>query len=227
MFNNNTDFNADIFRNIVSLIKPVDLFDDLLTKETLEFGTQIALAAEARVKFDLPSGQIEADFHHSTAIGYPFQIQPFMTSRYGDGSYGVWYGSLEKETTIHETVFHMFQDELGIEGVRGVIYRERAVYSVHAEAILIDLRGQEKEHPDLVANHYELTHAVGARMHREGHPGLLVPSARCEGDNLVALNPVILSRPTLLHHLIYQLDVANKSIRVQDQKGKIIFSLVS
>ena len=58
MFNKNTDINADLFRNIVSLIKPVNVFDDLLSKQNLELGTKIALAAEARVKSDLPPGQI-------------------------------------------------------------------------------------------------------------------------------------------------------------------------
>ncbi len=214
MFDNNTDFNSDVFRNIVSLIKPQNPFDDLLSHEDLEFGTMIAHAAEARMKSEHRLPFIESEFHRSTAIGYPFETQNFMRSRYGDGTYGLWYGSLNEETTIQETIYHMLQTELGIEGVRGVIYRERAVYSVHAEAVLIDLRGQEKNYPDLIANHYDFTHGIGSRMHREGHPGLLVPSARHEGANIVAFNPAILSRPTFLHSLIYQLDVEKKSVRV-------------
>lgn len=219
MFNNNDDFNAPVFRNIVSLIKPHHFFDDLLSKQELEKGRNLAEAAEARVRADNPADLISRDFHHSRAIGYPFETSSFMSSRYGDGSYGLWYGSLAEETTIQETMYHMLQDELGIEGVRGVIYRERAVYSVHAEAILIDLRGKEKEYPDLVANHYDFTHATGARIHREGHPGLIVPSARHAGANLVVFNPVILSQPTLLHHLIYQLEVETKRVQVKRVKA--------
>lgn len=213
MFNNNIDLNADIFRNIVSLIKTVNVFDDLIPKEQLAQGTHIATAMVARVRQNIPEG---------AAITFPFETQPYMSTRYGDGSYGVWYGSLLEETTLHETAYHMFQDELSIEGIQGTVYRERAVFKVHAQALLVDLRGQEKQHPDLIADHYELTHAIGARLQREGHPGLVTSSARHHGANVVAFNPDILSKPTLLYYLIYQLDVDKKVIRVSDQKGKVI-----
>ncbi len=61
-----------------------------------------------------------------------------MKTRYGNGSYGVWYGALALNTTIHETAFHMVKEESGIEGNTEVIHRERAVYRVRCKALLCD-----------------------------------------------------------------------------------------
>jgi len=89
-----------------------------------------------------------------------------------------------------------YKEESGIEGNTGLIHRERAVYRVHCKALLIDLSGKEGEYPDLVGQDYGFTRQVGERLRREGHPGLLSPSARQKGGiNLVAFSPTILSDP--------------------------------
>ncbi|ABB31892.1 RES domain protein [Geobacter metallireducens RCH3] len=221
LFVRTNDFQGDVFRNIVSLRESLDLFDDL----TDEAGqSQYATVAEARVKELIPIGLIDRGFHYTTAIDYPFTKEPFLLSRYGNGTFGVWYGSLQLETSIHETVFHMMREESMVEGVTGRLVRERAVYLVRARAVLIDLVGKEKRYPDLVSDDYSFTQQIAERLHKEGHPGLLAPSARCAGTNVVAFTPNILNDPRVNCYLTYTYDYQAKSVEVERQPGDVIYS---
>ena len=107
------DFDEDAYRNIVSLRKSEDLFDDLTGGDTSM--SAIAIEAEAKVKANIPLGLIPRGFHYTISINYPFENEPYLKTRYGNGSYGVWYGALALNTTIHETAFHMVKEESGIE----------------------------------------------------------------------------------------------------------------
>jgi hypothetical protein len=153
-------------------------------------------------------------------IEYPFKNEPYLFTRFGDGTYGLWYGSVELKTTVFETGFHMIQAERAVEGLDEVVVRERAVYRVQCRAILIDLRGKQKSFPELVADNYGFTQQIGQRMNREGHPGLLAPSSRYKGTNIVILNPDVLSTPRLHCYLTYFFDPLTFKIRVERKVGR-------
>ena len=224
LFGRVRDFDEDAYRNIVSLRKSQDLFDDLTGGDASM--SAIAVEAEARVKAGIPLGIIPRGFHYTISIAYPFEHEPYLKTRYGNGSYGVWYGALALNTTIHETAFHMVKEETGIEGNTGLIHRERAVYRVHCKALLIDLSGKEAEYPDLVGQDYGFTRQVGERLRREGHPGLLAPSARHKsGINLVSFSPAILSDPRLSCYLTYTCDPVRRTVTVERTVGKAMLTL--
>ncbi len=215
------DFDDDAYRNIVSLRESEDLFDDLTDGDASR--SAVAVEAESRVKSHIPLGLLERGFHYTTSIAYPFENEPYLKTRFGDGSYGVWYGSLALETTIRETAYHMVKEESGIEGNRNPVYRERAVYLVRCKALLIDLSGKEARYPALVGPDYGYTQQIGERLHREGHPGLLAPSARHrQGINLVALSPRILSDPRHHCYLAYTCDPVRRSVMVERTAGKVM-----
>lgn len=223
LFDKTCDFDDDLFRNIVSLRESVDLFSDLTDGD--EFQSEVAITAEMRVKSEIPAGVIQRGFHYTTAIGYPFETDPYLCSRYGNGAFGVWHGSLELETTIHETAYHMIREEQRVEGLKGPIVRERAVYFVHCRAVLIDLRGKEKLFPRLIAQDYSFTHEIGERLHGEGHPGLLAPSARCEGTNLASFTPSILSNPRQHCYLTYRCYPERQTVVVERQPGELFLEV--
>ena len=50
---------------------------------------------------------------------------------------------------------------------------------------------------------YTLTHQIGARLHREGHPGVLSLSARGEGSIYAVLNQKVLTDPRQVCFLTY------------------------
>lgn len=217
----NRDIDQTVKRNIVSLRQSQDLFDDL-TGDDSELSA-LAQALEMQVKKDIPTGVIARGFHYNTAIDYPFSNEPYLSSRFGNGQYPVWYGSLALETTIHETCFHMWREERRIEANSGVIYRERAVYDVDCRALLIDLTGQTASYPDLIADQYHFTQAIGQRLYTEGHPGLIATSARHErGENVAIFRPGVLSNPRISCYLTYSLSLAENVVTVERAPGETL-----
>ncbi len=200
------DFNDDLARNVVSLRVSEDLFDDLSDDPADQ---QIAIEHEMATKpppytSDQPAVQRpfeEAEWQN--AIGYPFEN--WSESRYSTGRFGVWYGAESIETTVHETVYHWrrFLADAGWDA-EGVI--ERRVYWVHCSSLLLDFRPLVDEHAGLVhPRDYTLTQQLGARLHREGHPGVVSRSARCAGEIFDVFNPNVLSDPRTACFLTYQL----------------------
>jgi len=217
LFDRNRDFNDSIIRNIVSLRESQDLFDDLVDAQDEH---DILIAAEMRIKSHAPPGMIQRGFHYSTAIEYPFKTEPFMASRYGDGSYPVWYGALDLETTIYETAWHFKNEILGIAAVDEAVIRERAVYYVDCKAVLIDISEKGYEYPDLIENDYGYCQQTGRRVQNEGHPGLLVPSARNRGGiNAVIFRETVLDNPVLHCYLSYFFDPNQSEVRIERDPG--------
>jgi len=222
LFDKTADFGGQPYRNVTSLRESEDLFDDLNDGD--EGASAIAAEAEMRVKdhlIDRFPENFYRSFHYTRSIiDYPFNSEPYLFTRFGDGTYGVWYGSLEIKTTVFETGFHMIKAELAVEGLDEVVVRERAVYRVRCRAILIDLRGKQKSFAKLLADDYGFTQQIGRRMNREGHPGLLAPSSRFKGTNMVIFNPDVLSNPRLHCYLTYFFDPHTLNIRVERTVGR-------
>jgi hypothetical protein len=74
------------------------------------------------------------------------------------------------------------------------------------------LRPAVASFPALVADDTALTQAIGARLHREGHPGLVSRSARGDGDVYALLNPRVLSDPRPVGSLTYRTTVSGVAV---------------
>jgi len=220
LYDSNKDFDEDFFRNIVSRRKSENLFDDLTGEDTDLH--DIAVQAEMRVKKDLPWGIISRGFHYSTSIEYPFLTEPYIASRYSDGSFPVLYGSVDLETTICETAYHMAKFESQSEGIDEIIVRDRAVYLIHGRAVLIDLTNKRSSFSQLLANEYSFTQPIGKRLSSEGHPGIMAPSARCEGINVVFFKIEVLSDPRMHCYLTYRLDPRTWTITIERKPGEVV-----
>ena len=209
------DFHGDLIRNIVSLRVSQDLFDDL-SEDPEHWRSAIALEMATKPAFFVSAQPIiNRPFEEAAwndAIDYPFRH--WQRSRYSDGSYGVWYGADRIETSVHETVHHwrngFLQDaDMTQPGIR----IERSVYQVRCDAALLDLRPVVKRLPALVDGaDYSLTQQVGARLHREGHPGVLTRSARSDGEVYPIFNRNVLSKPRQFCHLSYATTVGGVAI---------------
>jgi hypothetical protein len=140
------------------------------------------------------------------AIMWPFQHG--HTSRFFDGRYGVWCGSESVETTVYASACHWYRGLLSDAGFeRLAVIAERKVYSVACNAARLNFR-QAEAHPNLLhPSDYAFCQSVGARIHREGHPGLLTRSVRRPaGENTAVLNPAVLSNPRQNCQLTYRLE---------------------
>ena len=224
-FLTNRSVDADTYRNIVSLRESTNLFDELSDDP---FDQAVAIQAELETKKDIhPSAPapIYKGFAYNTAIAHPFLTEPFLDTRFGDGSYGVWYGSLALITTIFETCYHIYRAIVSVEDHPNIVKQERAVYTVHCNGILIDLSHKAGEHPELVTNDYGFCHLIGKKLQKEGHPGILYASARTDGLNLAVFNPGILSNSRNNCFLTYIISTREKSIRVEREVAKELLTI--
>jgi len=217
------DIHQSLARNIVSLRVFEDLFDDLtIDPEAWQAAQLLELETKPKI-FSSHQPIINRPFEEAewnTAIGYPFQHS--SQSRFSDGSFGVWYGADSIETTVYETVYHWQKNLLDDAGFNklGVVI-ERKIYMVQCDSLLIDLRHQIKAYPELLhGSDYTATHAIGSKLHREGHPGLLTKSARfAQGDVYAVFTPKVLTKPTFTCHLTYKITEAG--VEVERSPGEV------
>lgn len=218
------DVRQDVMRNIVSLRVSQDLFDDLTHDPS-----ESALAQQVELQVKPPAYQsarpvIDRPFEDAqwfNAIQWPFESCHWASSRFSDGRFGVWYGADTVETSVHETAFHWFHGLLADAGFeREAVVAERRVHAVACEAMLLDMRRAARQAPAMThKTDYALAQAVGERLQREGHPGLLAPSARhAPGLTYAVFNPTVLSNPRVHGHLTYRLDAGR--ITVEQKPGR-------
>lgn len=221
-----SNIHNDLVRNIVSLRASEHLFDDLSDNES-DWRTATALELEAKpAAFTNHQTIINRPFEEAewnNAIGYPFTH--WQQSRYSDGSFGIWYGADSVETTIHETVHHWRNGLLADAGfLQPNVKIQRRVYNVRCDAALINLATQLDQYPALVSPHdYSFCQQVGARLHREGHPGLISVSARCSGKIFAILNANLLSNPR--HHSYLTYTTTPDGISVERTPGEILLTI--
>jgi hypothetical protein len=190
------------------------LFDDL--GDALD--QQVFIAAELLGKPASHAPGITRPFDYGTAVAYPFLQENWQATRFSDGSrYGVWYGSEQLETTIHESVYHWLsfvQDAYPGELDRAI--GERRVFKVNCRGILISLMGKENEWPALVdRSNYAFTQALGGYLVEQNQNGVLTPSARHGGaTNAAIFRQEILSNIRDFCYLEYRYIPATRAVQV-------------
>jgi len=204
------DTHRDLRRNIVSLRESRNLFDDLSSDPAEQVLAQQVESAVKPLQYRSPTPAIHRPFEEAewfNAIGWPFQH--WQSSRYSDGSFGVWYGADSVLASVHETAYHWYHGLLrDAEGfAREPVAIERKVYNVACDALILDLCPRVGEFPALLhKTDYAFTQLVGARLQHEGHPGLVAPSVRYpDGLNYVVFNHAVLSSPRVNCMLTYRL----------------------
>ena len=217
------DTHRDVRRNIVSLRESRNLFDDLSLDPAEQALAQQVESAVKPLHYHSPTPVIHRPFEEAewfNAIGWPFQH--WQSSRYSDGSFGVWYGADSVVATVYETACHWYHGVLlDAEGYTDeAVAIERKVYNVACDALILDLRPSVESFPALLhKTDYTFTQQVGARLRREGHPGLVAPSARySQGLNYVVFNHATLSNPRVNCMLTYRLN--GKHIFVEKRPGE-------
>jgi hypothetical protein len=211
------DYRGDLLRNIKGIRVSQDLFDDLARDPA---DGAVAIAAESATRISSPAPLITRPFDYGTVITYPFVPQNWHATRYSDGMrYGVWYGALELDTTVRETLFHWHRFLTDSFPVDREIVGERRVFQVRCEAILIDLRNAKE--PRLVErNDYSFTQQLGAYLSQRAQSGLLAPSARGPGTAAAILRPEALSEVRDLCYLTYRMNPTQDVAVVERMPGE-------
>ncbi len=201
------DFNKKVHRLIPSKFPPVSLFDWATTPEEME---QIALLE------GLTNDRLEAELGRinlipkedwilgpgSTPIMAAFTHIGF-TSRFSDGSYGIYYAASSLDTAIKETAFHRERFyKASNEPTCSISMRE---YVAKIKKPLVDITGNEFNvflNPD--PDFYVTSQSFGKKIQSENHWGLVYPSTRDKGAECVAIfRPPALTIPDQGRHLKY------------------------
>ena len=219
------DFHGDLVRNIKGVRVSQHLFDDLSPDPDDQ---ALAMAVENATRVPSAAPLITRPFDYGSVITYPFERQNWHATRFSDGlNYGVWYGSLELETTVHETAYHWHRfvmDSFAAE--EREIAGERRLLEVRCDALLIDLRGKEyRESRLLDRKRYAFCHRLGRYLKEQSQNGLFVKSARCAGINAAILRADVLSKVRERGFLTYRLNPAEDSIRIERAPGRLWFAL--
>lgn len=220
LFASNIDFHRDLIRNIPGIRQSQNLFDDL-SDDRADWA--IAIASEGVDRIPTSAALITRPFDYGSVISYSFDSAHWQSTRFSDGSlYGVWYGSLDIETTVHETACHWYRFVLdSYANEDREIATDRRVFDVRCDALLIDLRGKHHEYPDLIRRTgYEFTHQVGRYLHEQDLNGLLVQSARHDGINGAVFKPARLSNVRDRTFLTYRLNVVRDSFEAERTPGR-------
>jgi hypothetical protein len=209
----------DWVRNIISLRRSEDLYDDIADDNE---ASAVAVAAELAAKPPAYHARTpiinrpfeEADYFN--AVRFPFER--WSESRFSTGRWGVWYGAETLLTSACETVYHWLQT---IADARDLplpeqIVGHRRVYDVRCIAALLDLRPTIANEPLLVDPvNFAYARALGEQLVREKQPGLITQSARGPDAVAAVFTPDVLTNPRHKCFLTYRLQTASGKIRVE------------
>ncbi|GEM_PF-6150819 len=182
------NYHDDVFRNRKTVKPTQDLFDDL-SDNPKNWEVAITLDKLTRPNYSAPS-IIHAPFAYFTNSLDKNDPWP---SRFSDGSFPAWYGSVEQETTVFETLYHFIYDyySSGLREIREPVIVDREIFKIEMKAEICDLRKMTK---------YDLNNPVewaecqqiGKWMFDKNYSGAITGSARCDGNNIVCFKENVL-----------------------------------
>ena len=212
------DFDGTLVRNIKGIRVSQSLFDDLSADPADQ---AVAIAAESAERIPSEAPLLTRAFDYGSVITFPFVPHNWHGTRWSDGlAFGVWYGSLDLDTTVYESVFHWHRFVVdAFPDLDREVLGERRVLDVSCRAVLIDLRGSADRR--LVDRRdYAYTQAVGRYLHERSQNGLLARSARCDGVNAAVLDPRCLSGPRDACFLTYRMAPRADRVVVERTPGE-------
>ena len=109
------------------------------------------------------------------------RTKPFPETRFSDGTAGVYYSAAEVATCKREIAFHLKIEE-------GDPPRFYSLIGCRFSGVAADLRGKEKDYPDLVSQTsegYPFCQRLGAAARRRHIDAFHTPSARKKGGTCV------------------------------------------
>lgn len=188
-----------------SLLERVADARDIPAIEELDGLTSTRLRMERGEISYLAAGE-RASGPGSQYIMASFAYSLFNNSRFGDGSYGVYYGAGSLLTAILETRFHR-EEFLRFTSESRMMLSMRVLDSC-LDGNLHDIRGLKKKQPHLYSpRSYTRSESFARELWERGSEGIVYDSVRDPGGECVAV-----FKPSLLHHcreersLLYEWD---------------------
>ena len=206
-----SNFKNNVIRNTPILNQKDDALADLVDDQF-----DISVAKKSIDKSRISHFR-KIEYH---AVDYVFNQELCFKSRFTDGSFPVWYGSLDQETTFYETAFHWYQTI-----IQDMYYDEdapiiinRSIFVVDCHAMLVDLRKLTQQIPELIDKNtgsYNVTQVLSKEIYNHGQSGIYTYSARkAKGENIAIYNRKSLNKVEYLNDVQYIYDFKKSKIQI-------------
>jgi hypothetical protein len=199
------------WRIIPSRYPPINLFERVASSEDLESIAEIENLTNDRLRAEIGELSLVAKEDRITGPGSSFIMAAFTHlnpegSRFSDGTWGVYYASLELETSIAETKYH--RENFFKYTNEGPIHLDMRVLISNINADLHDLTLKKYQNSGIYdANDYSYSQKIARSLREEGADGLYYKSVhRKEGKNVAIFKPRVLSNCLQERHLEYVWD---------------------
>jgi len=210
----------DQYRIIPSHYPPINFFETLVSPSEMEVLWEIESITNERLRHEAGDLFLVAPEDRVSGPGASVVMAAFthigQASRFTDGTYGIYYAGLTKETAIRETVYHReiflsaTNEEAGEIAMR--MYVGKILKPFH------DLRHQDFEQYHH-ASDYRASKKLGKQLKQNHAWGIIYNSVRhAGGECIAALRPPAISIPKQLSHLRYIWD-GKKITEVLDTKS--------
>lgn len=193
------------FRIIPSVYPPINFFEDLVDPDEMETLWEIEALTNERLREQIGELCLVTPEDRVCGPGSSIVMAAFThigkPSRFTNGSFGVYYASLEQDTAISETVFH--REKFLAATSEDPCEISMRMYKGKIKKTLIDIRGHQYKkyhHPE----NYTLPQQFGEELKKKQTWGILYNSVRhAKGQCIALLRPPATNIPIQIKHLRY------------------------
>lgn len=199
---------AETHRLVLSHFPPIDLYDDVADPHDWEALAAAQARTNPRIWEEIGDLSLVPPERRLSGPGASWvmaaftHISPDRTSRFSDGSYGVYYAGNSLETALREHTHHMgrFYADAGM-AAEWISEVRQLIGSVDRD--LVDLRGADR--PDLLhPDDYGPSQAFAKELRATNANGIVYPSVRHEGGQCIAaFFPDVVTAPVQADHFRY------------------------
>lgn len=223
---------SETHRLILSHYPPIDLFDDLIDPRDWEALARAESRTNPRIYEEIGDLSLVPPERRVSGPGASWvmaaftHISPDRTSRFSDGSYGVYYAAKELETAIREHTFHMAQAYSDASMSPGWISEVRQLVGT-IDQELVDIRGAGFEALlDKDTKTYGVPQQFAKAEISNGSDGIVYPSQRHEGGECIAaFYPDVVSIPSQGDHFRYHWNGSYIDFVQQKTGNQLVYEL--
>lgn len=200
--------NQRQFRIIPSVYPPINFFEDIVDPAEMELLWEIENLTNDRLRQECGDIFLVSPEDRISGPGSSVVMAAFThigkPSRFTDGSFGIYYASMERETAIRETIYHREQflsqtNEPACE-ITMRVYQGKIIQSLHDVRALT----YKKLHDSHI---YTESQSFGKELRARNSWGIIYNSVRCKsGQCIAAFKPKAVSIPIQEGHLRYVWD---------------------
>jgi len=194
------------YRIVSSRFPPAGLFDDVADPADLDAVWALEGLTNPRIRqeagqLDLVPPERRVSGPGTTPVMAAFTHVAPEGSRFGDGTYGVYYAAKDRATAISETVFH--RERFLADAAHPATDVGMRLYLADVDAKLHTLRPGWPEAHD--PDSYAYSQALARDLREAGSEGVVFNSVRHPGGACVALfHPDLVSNCRQSEHFIYR-----------------------